>query len=289
MLDKYKIVEEIGRGSYGVIYKVQRFADNKMLVAKTVKYAHMSNRERQQVVEEVQVLRSLNHPNIVKYIDRQIDLDTKILYIIMEYCAGGDLAKVIDRHKSAGRLISEKVVWKLTAQLLMALHACHGGEQPYFTMGASSSIILHRDLKPANVLLDEEGNVKLGDFGLSRSLQSDDLAQTYVGTPYYMSPEVVSRSAYNEKSDMWALGCLVYQICTLDTPFKAETRDELAYVIRRGKVRSIPRDQYSEGLSRFIFTLLQVDPDVRPTAKDCLTHERIKPHVLSQVVMNGYV
>jgi serine/threonine protein kinase len=95
------------------------------------------------------------------------------------------------------------------SQLLQALHECH--------QSTAHPTILHRDIKPENVFLDKSLNVKLGDFGLSRTVEHQEaFAETFVGTPYYMSPELVEESKYNTKSDIWALGCLMYELCALE-------------------------------------------------------------------------
>ena len=98
--------------------------------------------------------------------------------------------------------------------------------------------MLHRDLKPANVFLDIDNNVKLGDFGLARTLGSESLfARTHVGTPYYMSPEQIGKKAYNERTDIWALGCILYEMACLHTPFEAQTEAVLAAKIKAGRRR----------------------------------------------------
>ncbi|KAI9225178.1 MAG: kinase-like domain-containing protein [Piptocephalis tieghemiana] len=263
-IGKYITMEVIGQGSFGIVYKAKRREDGLVVVAKTVNYSNMTNQDRQQVVDEVQILRDLQHPNIVKYLDRYIDIGRKILWIFMEYCPGGDLAEFISWHRDANKRIPENTVWKIAAQLSMALHECHGEDRACEAMGSKANVILHRDIKPANVLLDQHCNVKLGDFGLSRTLQAEDFARTYVGTPYYMAPEVIDRSTYDEKCDMWALGCLLYELCTLHTPFEADTREELEGLIRRGQYDPIPRDHYSGHLSSFISALVQVNVRLLP-------------------------
>ena len=120
------------------------------------------------------------------------------------------------------------------SQLLLALHECHRSD--------THPTILHRDIKPDNVFLDKLLNVKLGDFGLSRIIENPhvDFAKTYVGTPFYMSPELVHESRYNTKSDIWALGCLIYELCALEPPFQATTQAALANKIKAGKIPGLP-------------------------------------------------
>ena len=133
------------------------------------------------IVSEVNILRELHHPNIVKYYDRIIDRDSAKIYIVMEYCEGGDIATLIKASKKDKKFLPEEIVWSVLSQMLQALGSCHNRKE---------GKILHRDLKPGNIFLDASKNVKLGDFGLSRMMNTDSVfAYTHVGTPYYMSPE----------------------------------------------------------------------------------------------------
>lgn len=184
VLKDYEVLETIGRGSYGYCRKVRRRRDGRILVSKELYYGEMSEAEKQLVVSEVNLLREFRHPNIVRYFDRIIDRSSSIIYIVMEYCEGGDLASFIKRCKERGRGYGaeESFVWRCLDQLCSALRECH-------CRSPAGRAVLHRDLKPANVFLDRDKNVKLGDFGLARVLNHDNsFAKTFVGTPYYMSP-----------------------------------------------------------------------------------------------------
>jgi NIMA (never in mitosis gene a)-related kinase len=207
-LEDYSVIGTIGSGSYGTCKRVRRKADGKILVWKELNYGDMTEDEKQMLVSEVNLLRELKHEHIVRYYDRIIDRRRSVLYLVMEYCEGGDLSTVIAKCRRDRKYLEEEFVWKVFFQLSLALKECHKRQE----RGA----ILHRDLKPANVFLDSQHNVKLGDFGLAKVLaHSNSFAKTFVGTPYYMSPEQISELAYNEKSDIWSLGCLLYELCTL--------------------------------------------------------------------------
>lgn len=133
----------------------------------------------------------------------------------MEYCEGGDISTLIKRSKKEKKYIPEEMIWDIVAQVLLALQTCHNRPE---------GKILHRDLKPGNIFLDGDFNVKLGDFGLSRVMGDESIfAYTHVGTPYYMSPEQINEQKYNEKSDIWSLGCIIYEISALRAPFEATT------------------------------------------------------------------
>ncbi|TPX37085.1 hypothetical protein SmJEL517_g01093 [Synchytrium microbalum] len=234
----------------------------------------MSDKEKKQLVSEVNILRELRHPNIVRYYERFVDRENCLIYIIMEFCDGGDLASIIKRCRRENKRIPEDVIWQIFVQLLLALNECHFG-------GSGKSgphpAILHRDIKPDNVLLDAHQNAKLSDFGLSRVIDcpESEFARTYVGTPFYMSPELVTETSYNMKSDIWALGCLCYELAALEPPFQAKTQAGLALKIKQGRIPPLP-SQYSPDLNRCIQAMLQVNHLKRPTAADLLRVDRIK-------------
>jgi NIMA (never in mitosis gene a)-related kinase len=208
----------------------------------------------------VNVLRKLNNPHIVKYVDRFVKREEKKIYIIMEFCSGGDLQHVITSTRAHSQSIGEDQIWLTLAELALALDDCHSGDER----------ILHRDIKPANIFIDGGGHVKLGDFGLARNLTSD-FARTMVGTPFYMSPELVSGRGYDEKSDIWALGCVLYEMACLRPPFNSILRseEELKRNITTATPKRLP-SMYSEALSTCIFAMLDKDPARRPTASDLL-------------------
>jgi len=184
----------------------------------------MSQKEMQQLQAELSILKELRHPNIVAYYEREHIKLSQDLHLYMEYCGNGDLGQVIKRLKGKNQYAEEEFVWTVFAQLVSALYRCHYGEDPpdvgHDFLGLAPDakprktssdrpMILHRDLKPENVFLDATNSVKLGDFGLSKSLPSHTFAQTYVGTPFYMSPEICTSQPYTLYSDIWALGCIV--------------------------------------------------------------------------------
>lgn len=245
--DKYEVLKDIGKGSFGKVQLIRRKADGKTLVWKELGYGKMSEKEKQMLVSEVNILRELNHPHIVKYYDRVIDRSNSKIFIVMEFCEGGDISSLIKSSRREKQFVPEDMVWIVLSQMLMALQACHYREQ---------GKILHRDLKPGNIFLDSKNNVKLGDFGLSRVMNDDSVfAYTHVGTPYYMSPEEINNQKYNEKSDVWSAGCIIYELAALRAPFEATTHLQLATKIRAGKLDRIP-SQYSDELMGIIKEML---------------------------------
>ncbi|KAG7387523.1 hypothetical protein PHYPSEUDO_014045 [Phytophthora pseudosyringae] len=263
-MDAYEQVRIIGKGSFGVVTQIVRKADRKqMLVWKEVNYGAMSEKEKQLIVSEVNILRELRHPHIVRYLDRVIDKQATKIYIVMEYCEGGDLGQFIKRKKREGSYIEEGFIWHIFTHIFLALKECHRHRE-----GNVIRPILHRDIKPGNIFLDSNNNAKLGDFGLAKELSSESrFAQTNVGTPYYMSPEMVNEMTYDDRSDIWALGCLLYEMATLGPPFDATNQLALAKKINAGKFTRIP-SQYSEGLFQVIRWMLHRQRSRRPRIED---------------------
>ncbi|KAG2368496.1 kinase-like domain-containing protein [Suillus spraguei] len=281
-LELYEPLDIIGNGSFGIIRKVRRKSDGQILARKELNFERMSDRDRKQIVAEVNILKDLHHDHIVRYHDRHVDRDAGILYILMEYCGGGDLSTVIKQAQKHNRPVPEDTIWNYFMQILLALYYCHHPGSHGRTGGGTSEgdakrpQILHRDLKPDNVFLDQSNAVKLGDFGLSKALSQANFANTYVGTPYYMSPELMQERAYDSKSDIWSLGCLIYELCALKPPFhEAKTHAELSIFIRNGRIPPLPKG-YSQALSNVIKAMLNLNPAMRPSAAQLLQHERLE-------------
>ena len=149
MSPTYTVLQTIGKGSYGHVRLVRRNSDNTLLVRKDIDYRGLSDRERRQLVEEVNILRDLVHPNIIRYEKHVVDPSRKMIYILMEYCSGGDLLTMIKQVKQQGGRVEEDYIWRIFAQLVSALYECHvgiGEKKGDAGIGA----ILHRDLKAAN-------------------------------------------------------------------------------------------------------------------------------------------
>ncbi|KAL8808529.1 MAG: hypothetical protein Q9182_000080 [Xanthomendoza sp. 2 TL-2023] len=278
--DKYQALGVIGRGSFGIIRKVRRVSDEHILCRKEISYIKMGQKEREQLHAEFSILSSLRHPNIVAYYHRHHLKDTQDLHLYMEYCGGGDLSMIIKNLIANNQFAEESFVWSMFSQLATALYRCHYGQDPpeagtnilgltgevkppQGLRGKNQVMILHRDLKPDNVFLGEDNQVKLGDFGLSKLMQSHDFASTYVGTPYYMSPEICAAERYTLHSDIWSLGCVMYELCARKPPFDAKTHFFLVQKIKDGRVDPLP-SMYSPELQHAIKSCLKTNPLQRP-------------------------
>ena len=281
-MDDYEVLGLIGKGNFGSISKILRKSDNKILVWKELDYSIMSEKEKQNIVSEVNILKELHHPNIVQYYDRIIDKQNQKIYIIMEYCEGGDIGKIIKKLKTTQEHFPEELIWKFFIQVLQALKFCHNYKE-------GKSKILHRDIKPSNVFLDGQNNAKLGDFGLSRILSEENkFAYSQVGTPYYMSPEQIEDLKYNEKSDIWSLGCFLYEMATFSPPFNASNQLSLAMKIKNGNIEPIP-NTYSQELNNVIMSLIRVNPDNRPNADEILNYPPIILRIRERKLKEHYI
>ncbi|WVQ84715.1 hypothetical protein IAT38_006872 [Cryptococcus sp. DSM 104549] len=291
-LEKYKLVSNIGKGSFGVISKVQRLSDGKDFALKQLDYSKMTEKDRKQILAEVAILEALKHRNIVQLIQKIKDPKNERIYIVMEYCTSGDLGSLIRRAQRNNQPLGEDKIWNIFLQIVLALHHCHwpaerpakaapGGRMsmapPGSDGGGARYQVLHRDLKPENVFLSDEF-VKLGDFGLSKDMGTASFTSTYVGTPLYMPPEILAENRYDTKSDIWSLGCLVYEMCALHSPFSAaQTQPELIAMVKSGKLPPLPA-QYSPALKSAIKAMLTLNPTKRPSTKDLLEMPEMKLH-----------
>ncbi|TKA22824.1 hypothetical protein B0A50_07723 [Salinomyces thailandicus] len=277
-----------GQGSFGIIRKVRRREDGQILCRKEISYSRMSNKEREQLAAELDILRTLRHPNIVQYYTREHLKGSSDVHLYMEYCGNGDLGDYIKKLNSENRWAEEEFIWQILAQLVGALYRCHYGEDPpkpgeedvvrkgkALQTKAGNRVILHRDLKPENVFLAHQNTVKLGDFGLSKIIARNDFASTYVGTPFYMSPEICAAERYSHHSDVWSLGCIIYELASRCVPFDARSHVELVMKIKSGRLKALPQ-MYSPELSEVIKWCLRVNPGDRPDTAQLINVAHIK-------------
>ncbi|KAM4654511.1 serine/threonine-protein kinase Nek4 isoform 2-T4 [Amazona ochrocephala] len=263
-LAAYCFLRAVGKGSYGEVSLVRHLQDCKQYVIKRLNLKNASNRERKAAEQEAQLLSQLKHPNIVTYRESWQGEDG-LLYIVMGFCEGGDLYHKLKEQK--GQLLPESQVVEWFVQIAMALQYLH------------EKHILHRDLKTQNVFLTRTNIIKVGDLGIARVLENQyDMASTLIGTPYYMSPELFSNKPYNYKSDVWALGCCVYEMATLKHAFNAKDMNSLVYRIIEGKLPPMPKD-YSPELVEIIRTMLSKRPEERPSVKTILRQPYIKRQI----------
>ncbi|XP_041851738.1 serine/threonine-protein kinase Nek8 isoform X5 [Melanotaenia boesemani] len=253
-MEKYEKIKVVGRGAFGIVHLCRRRSDGAFVILKEIPVEQMSRDERLAAQNECQVLKLLNHPNIIEYYENF--LEDKALMIAMEYAPGGTLADYIQ--KRCNSLLDEDTILHFFVQILLALYHVH------------NKLILHRDLKTQNILLDKHQMiVKIGDFGISKILVSKSKAYTVVGTPCYISPELCEGKPYNQKSDIWALGCVLYELASLKRAFEAANLPALVLKIMSGTFAPIS-DRYSPELRQLILNMLNLDPSKRPQLNEIM-------------------
>ena len=261
-MDGFEILEKLGDGAYSVVYKVRRKEDNKVYALKKVKLQNLSDKEKENSLNEVRILASVKSTFVIAYKEAFIDEKDQSLCIVMEYADKGDLYQKICQFKKMGCLIEEVDVWRIFIQMTKGLKALHDLK------------ILHRDLKSANIFLFSDGSAKIGDLNVSK-VAYKGLGYTQTGTPYYASPEVWRDEPYDIKSDIWSLACVTYEMLALHPPFRAENMEALYNKVVKCQYGKIS-DRYSNDISEIIKLLLKVKSKDRPTCGQILKHPLVK-------------
>ena len=261
-MDDFKIEKVLGKGSFGLVYLVTRKKDRKLYALKSVILDKLTSKQQESSVNEVRILASINHPNVIGYKEAFWDEKTNSLNIVMEYADGGDLQSKINEMKNENGFFNESLIWNYSIQMIQGL----------------DKKIMHRDLKSANIFLIKDKNqCKIGDMNVSKVIK-EKLLRTQTGTPYYASPEVWLDKPYSFKSDLWSIGCIIYELCQLKTPFTGENIDDLFINVCRGKLERI-NQIYSDDLWAMINMLLQVDVDKRVNCEQFLNSRLIRKKV----------
>ena len=261
---KYKIIDELGEGGFGKAYKVQNKIDKNFYVIKKIPIKLKNQEELQSIENEALILKEINNEYIVRYIESF--MENEHFNIVMEYCENKDLKTFINIHKDRDELINEEVIYYI------ALDICNGIKEIH------SKNLIHRDLKPENLFISKDYKIKIGDFGISKKLiSSTNYANTQKGTFYYMAPEMINGQKYNNKVDMWALGCILYELLTLNYCFDCAYIGGLIKIINEGNHEKIDTSIYNKEWQNIIDLLLKVDYHERPEIDEVINMiEKIK-------------
>lgn len=269
-MEAYESLKRLGFGAHGSVYLVKHKASKKLFALKKIEVdERKKTRTKEAVMKEASILSQLKHPHIVLYHKSFVDPSQDHVCIILDLCDGGNLSEKIEDASQNGLNFSEKQVMQWFIQIVMAVQYMH------------SKHILHRDLKAENVFLNKRNVVKLGDFGISKILDNTiDVAKTVVGTPSYLSPELVQDIPYNSKSDIWAVGCLLYEMTALSRPFDGNSLIGLFFNIIKGDYQPLPADS-PRGICDLVASMLVKTPENRPSASAMLNVPYVKSHLAS--------
>lgn len=253
-MNKYAIIKEVGAGSFGKAILVKD-VNNQEFIIKQIDITGMTQKEKNDAINEVKLLSQCKHPYIISY--RESFIEQGKLCIVMDYADGGDLSRRIKAQRAIGKPFTEEQVTRWFTQALLALRYMH------------QKHILHRDLKTQNFFLMKSGRLRVGDFGIAKVLESTvAFAKTQIGTPYYLSPEICKAQSYSYASDIWALGCVLYELAALNVPFDAPNIKGLVSKIAGGVSAPPLPAAYSPALRQLCNSMLNKNWQERPTAED---------------------
>ncbi|GMT16570.1 hypothetical protein PFISCL1PPCAC_7867 [Pristionchus fissidentatus] len=252
-LEHYEVKKQIGVGASGTVF-IARRNDTKEVVA-VKRMAFKSQPKKEMLVTEIKVMQQYKHPNLVNYLDSYL-VEADDLWVVMDYLEGGNLTDVVVKTE-----LDEGQIAAVLKECLKALHFLH------------SHSIVHRDIKSDNVLLGMNGAVKLTDMGFCAQIQPGSKRDTVVGTPYWMSPEILSKKKYNYKVDIWSLGIMALEMIDGEPPYMRETPMKAIFLIaQNGKPEIQRRNELSPELVDFLDRCLVVDPESRACTEELLAH-----------------
>jgi ankyrin repeat protein/tRNA A-37 threonylcarbamoyl transferase component Bud32 len=257
-VDAFKIVDEIGAGSFGTVFKVIKKDNNKIYAMKKLsKKLLIKKKMLKYAISECKIMKNLHHPFVLELF--YCFENSNYIFLVLEFCPGGDLESLLD-----GKALSESKARFYLAEIVVGLEYLHGND------------VIYRDLKPANILIDEEGHIKLADFGIAKSSSSkDEAASTLIGSPAYISPEVLCYEKLSKASDIYSFGIVMHELLTGIVPFADYEIDKLFSCIKTGDFEL--SEELSQNARDLIIRLINRNTHVRPSLQDIKRHPFFKP------------
>jgi len=263
-LNNFEILQKLGNEEKSSIFKVKRKKDGLIYILKTVKSQSLDKSEKQSKINEIKIVSSLSHPNIIEFKEAFFDKFSKSINIIFEYPHNGNLSNKINYAIKNRMYMEESIIWDVLTQILNGVNYLH------------KKGIIHRNLKSKNILMNNQRLVKISDFEASCVVVGNNkMIIGQVGTPFYTAPEIWEEEPYNYKCDIWSIGCIIYEMASLTLPFKGDNINSLYENIMSKKIKPIP-DFYSEDLKKIINYMLIYDPSKRLSTDLLLNYPRIK-------------
>ncbi|KAL6192883.1 hypothetical protein ACLB2K_033969 [Fragaria x ananassa] len=257
---KYELLNELGKGSYGAVYKARDLKTSEMVAIKVISLSQ-GEEGYEEICGEIEMLQQCSHPNVVRYLGSY--QGEEYLWIVMEYCGGGSVADLMNVTEDA---LEEYQIAYICREALKGLAYLH------------SIFKVHRDIKGGNILLTEQGDVKLGDFGVAAQLtRTMSKRNTFIGTPHWMAPEVIQESRYDGKVDVWALGVSAIEMAEGLPPRSAVHPMRVLFMISLEPAPMLEdKEKWSLVFHDFVAKCLTKEPRLRPTAAEMLKHKFIE-------------
>ena len=269
--ETYTAIRFLGKGGFGEAYLVKSNMTKKNYVMKSINFELLDEKNKLYTINEAILLKNIDHPNIIKFKEVfEVKKPNIQLNIIMEYAENGDLNKLLETNINKKVYFKENILINWLCQICSALKYIHYKK------------IIHRDIKPANIFMNNLGQIKLGDFGISKNLKNLELASSFVGSAYYTAPEMIYEEKYSYEIDIWALGVTFYELMNLKKPFRAEY-PAIYLEIKNKEVDEI-NNIYSKPFRNLIYQMLKKNPKDRPKADDILNNLFIKEKIKGLII-----
>ena len=269
--ETYTAIKFLGKGGFGEAYLVKSNMTKKNYVMKSINFELLDEKNKLYTINEAILLKNIDHPNIIKFKEVfEVKKPNIQLNIIIEYAENGDLNKLLETNINKKVYFKENILINWLCQICSALKYIHYKK------------IIHRDIKPANIFMNNLGQIKLGDFGISKNLKNLELASSFVGSAYYTAPEMIYEEKYSYEIDIWALGVTFYELMNLKKPFRAEY-PAIYLEIKNKEVDEI-NNIYSKPFRNLIYQMLKKNPKERPKADDILNNLFIKEKIKGLII-----